>query len=124
MLCLAWLVAGWDASPAEPSDVLSIESVRLTAAGHFVDLRYRVTDPIKANALLDGRVKPKLIDAASGTVMEVPMTAKLGSLRQTQAEQRVGRTYFVLFANDAGLRPGSVVTAVLGELRFEGLRVE
>ncbi len=119
-----WLAgcAGLDhVASAKP---IAIESVRLTAAGHFVDLRYRVLDPAGANEALGPGVKPFLIDDASGQVMAVPMTAKLGSLRQTQADQRPNRTYFVLFANTAGVSAGSRVTADLGGMRFTDLIVQ
>lgn len=105
-------------------DAIAIESVRVTAAGHYIDLRYRVLDPVAANALLSPGVKPTLIDESSGIVMSVPMTAKLGSLRQTRGEQRPDRSYFVLFANTAGARAGSNVTAVLGDMTFENLTIE
>jgi hypothetical protein len=130
MLVLILLVlAGWLAgcaglNHAATAKPIAIESVRLTAAGHFVDLRYRVLDPAGANEALGPGVKPFLIDDASGQVMAVPMTAKLGSLRQTQADQRPNRTYFVLFANTAGVRAGSRVTADLGGMRFTDLIVE
>lgn len=103
---------------------IEIESVRITAAGHYIDLRYRVLDPAAANASLGPGVKPTLIDDASGIVMSVPMTAKLGSLRQTRGEQRPDRSYFVLFANTAGVQSGSRVTAKLGDMTFESLTIE
>jgi hypothetical protein len=103
---------------------IAIESIRVTAAGHFIDLRYRVTDPAKANELLGPGVKSTLIDERTGTVMEIPMTAKLGLLRQTQGEQRTDRSYFIFFANTAPVRSGSHVTAQIGPMRFEGLTVE
>ena len=106
------------------SPALAIDSVRVTAAGHYIDLRYRVLDPVRANQALGPGVKPKMIDESSGAIMAVPTTAKLGSLRQTQAEQRPNRTYFVLFVNSAGIRPGSVVTAQLGDFEFKHLKVE
>ena len=84
-----------------------MQSVRLTAANHYVDLRYRVTDPERAQQLLGPGVKPRLIDERTGIAMAVPSTAKLGSLRQTQAEQKLDHTYFVLFINGAALQPAS-----------------
>lgn len=102
---------------------IAVEAVHLSAAGHFVDLRYRVLDAERAQAALGPKVRPRLIDEATGAVMAVPTTAKLGSLRQTQGTQKPGRTYFVLFVN-RGMREGSLVTAELGELRFEHLRIE
>jgi hypothetical protein len=103
---------------------LQIESVRLTAAGHYVDLRYRVLDPAAAQKALGPGVRPRLIDERSGQVMAVPSTAKLGSLRQTQNAQRTGHTYFVMFINSAGLTPGARVTAELGTLTYRHLRLQ
>ena len=103
---------------------ISIESVRITAAGHYIDLRYRVLDPEAANASLGPGVKPTLTDEATGIVMAVPMTAKLGALRQTRGDQRPDRSYFVLFANTAGARSGSQVTAEMGDMTFENLTIE
>lgn len=102
---------------------ITVQSVHLSGAGHYVDLRYRVLDAARAQAVLGPTVRPRLIDEATGTIMGVPTTAKLGSLRQTQAAQKPGRTYFVLFVN-TGVREGSSVTAELGALRFEHLRIE
>ena len=107
-----------------PASSIEIESVRVTAAGHYIDLRYRVLDPVAANASLGPGVKPTLIDEASGLVMSVPMTAKLGALRQTRGDQRTDRSYFVLFANTAGAKSGSRVTAKLGDMTFESLTIE
>jgi hypothetical protein len=114
--------AGQSTNRSDPS--IEIEAVRITAAGHYIDLRYRVLDPARANESLGPGVKPVLIDEATGVVMSVPMTAKLGALRQTRGNQRPDRSYFVLFANTAGARSGSIVTAKLGDMRFENLIIE
>jgi hypothetical protein len=103
---------------------LTIDSIHMSAAGTLIDLRYRVVDAERAGRALGPKVRPRLIDEASGIEMAVPNTAKLGSLRQTQGTQREGRTYFVLFVNSARIGPGSRVTAELGELRFQHLLVE
>lgn len=110
--------------PAPAANSIEIESLRLTAAGHYIDLRYRVLDAERANRALGPGVKPLLIDEASGAVMAVPTTAKLGSLRQTRGVQRPDRSYFVLFVNSARLTPGSRVTAELGDMKFESLTIE
>jgi hypothetical protein len=128
VLCVATVVLGGCASAAparqEPTPPISIEAVRLTAAGHYVDLRYRVLDPARANELLGPGVKPILIDQATGAQMGVPMTAKLGPLRQTQAVQKPDHLYFVMFVNSAGVRPGSHVTAELGGIKIADLIVQ
>jgi hypothetical protein len=129
LLCLAGcahtggkLAAARDAEGAEAA--LTIDSVHMSAAGTLIDLRYRVVDAQRAARVLGPKVRPRLIDEASGIEMAVPTTAKLGSLRQTQGTQREGRSYFVLFVNSARIGPGSRVTAELGELRFQHLLVE
>lgn len=103
---------------------ISVESVRITAAGHYVDLRYRVRDAAAAQAALGPGIKPRLINEKTGAAMAVPSTAKLGSLRQTQNAQRPDHLYFVLFINSAGLKPGSRVTAELGPMTFRHLTVQ
>ncbi len=103
---------------------IKIESVRLTAAGQFVDLRYRVLDAEVASQYIGPGVKPLLIDDATGAVLTVPTTAKLGALRQTRGVQKPDHLYFILFLNSAGLRHGNLVTAEIGEMRFENLAVE
>jgi len=128
LLVLAALVSGCAATTstgraaAEPP--ISIVAVQLSGAGHYVDLRYRVLDPARAQAALGPGVHPQLINEENGLVMAVPTTAKLGSLRQTQAVQKPGRTYFVMFVNSGGVRSGSRVTAKLGTLEFEHLVVD
>ena len=121
----AGCATGGAVAPVVPADApISVVAVQLTAAGHYVDLRYRVIDPERAQLALGPKVRPQLINEANGTAMAVPTTAKLGSLRQTQAVQETGRTYFVMFVNSGGVQTGSRVTAELGELRFEHLLVE
>lgn len=118
------IVAVAEVAPVAAVAPIQIQSIRLTAAGHYVDLRYRVLDPKRAQEALGPGVKPRLIDEKSGAVMWVPSTAKLGSLRQTQNIQKPDHLYFVLFINSAGLKSGSRVTAELGPLTFRNLTVE
>jgi len=116
--------AGSGGARAEQRPPITIESVHITAAGHYVDLRYRVTDAERANKSLGPSVRPVLIDQATGMQMGVPMTAKLGPLRQTQAVQRPDHLYFVMFVNSARLVPGSKVTAQLGDIKIANLTVQ
>lgn len=112
------------ATPVSAGPVLAIESVHVSAAGMLLDLRYRVIDPARAQRALGPKIRPKLIDERTGIEMSVPTTAKLGSLRQTQGQQRGGRSYFVLFVNTARLAPGARVRAELGELVYPNLLVQ
>ncbi len=91
--------------------------VRRSAAGHLLDLRYRVLDPAKAAPLHARAQKPILVDERSGRKLVVPTTPKAGALRST-APPKAGRIYFALFANPGGaVRRGDQVSVVMGELR-------
>ena len=102
---------------------IQIIGIRQTAAGHMLDFRYRVVDPEKAGPLFVRRTKPYLIDQASGKVLAVPTTAKVGPLRTSDKPQE-GRIYWMFFANPGVVKPGGKVTVVIGEFRAENLVVE
>ena len=103
---------------------IELVAMRSTAAGHMVDFRYRVLDAEKADPLFKRQTKPYLIHQASGKVLAVPNTAKLGSLRNSNTPQN-GRTYWMFFGNQMKLvHKGDKVTVVIGEFRVENLVVE
>ncbi|MDW7773934.1 MAG: hypothetical protein SCH71_13685 [Desulfobulbaceae bacterium] len=106
---------------------IQVESLRSSANGHLLDFRYRVKDPDKATYLVDRRNKPYLIDQASGKVLAVPNTAKVGPMRQTvrSGKPKEDRVYFVLFGNPGGMvKPGSQVTVVIGDFKAEDIVVQ
>lgn len=107
--------------PTSPPPLV-VERISLTAAGHFVDFRYRVTDVEAARMAFTPQAVYRLTDEQTGQIMLVPTTAKLGALRQTRG-LKTGHTYFMLFVN-GGLRQGSVVTAEIAGFRFEHLTVQ
>jgi len=106
---------------------IEIQGIRYSAAGYMLDFRYKVMDPEKAVYLLDRRYKPYLVDQKSGARFIVPAPAKVGPLRQSldTGKPITGRTYFVMFANPGQyVKPGSMVTVVIGEFKAEDLKVE
>ena len=104
---------------------IEVTSLRLSANGHMLDFRYRVLDPAKAAALGDRRNKACLIDQATGIMMNVPNTPKIGPLRQTATQMEAGKVYFMMFANSGRLvKAGSRVTVAIGDFRAENLTVE
>ena len=110
---------------AEEQWGVEITSVRVSAAGHMIDFRYRILDAEKSAPLFERQTKPYLLDQASGMVLEVPNTAKLGPLRPSNVTPAEGRIYTMLFGNAGGLiQPGSKVTVVIGDFRVEDLVVE
>lgn len=98
--------------------------VRLSAVGHLIDFRYRVTDPIKAEGMMKRGSDAFLIDEATGNRMPVPVS-KVGQLRGTGTKPQAGRVYAVLFANNRKLvKKGDTVTVVIADFRAEHLIVE
>ena len=103
---------------------IEITSLRMSAAGHMVDFRYRVLDAAKAKALFSRENEAYLIDESSQKVLSVPNTAKIGPLR-TSGDVKEGRMYWMFFGNAGGLvQPGSTVTVVIGDFRAENLVVQ
>ncbi len=103
---------------------IELVSLRPTAAGQMLDLRFKVTDPEKARPILDKGNKAFLMDAASGKVLPVPVT-KAGSMRQTTPKPDGGRVYFMLFSNPGRLvKEGSRVNLVIGRFRKDGIVVD
>lgn len=114
-----------EASPVEQQLGIRVDGITLSAAGYMLDFRYHVNDPEKAAPLLDRKIKPYLLDEASGARFLVPDTPKLGSLRPTSRNHAIQRSgYYMLFANPGRyLKPGSRVSLVLGETRIDHLTV-
>jgi hypothetical protein len=138
-LLLASLVpSGWGAqapAPAEkphPREKTLIKRqwgvepmwVRLTAAGFMLEFRYRVLDEGKAKPLFARLTKPLLVHEATGASLTVPVTAKVGPLRNSDPPVE-GRVYWMFFNNPGQLvKPGDRVSVVIGEFRADGLVVE
>lgn len=104
---------------------VSVLGVRMTAAGHMLDFRYRVLDTAKAGRLVRPKMGLALIDLATKTEMSVPVMEKVGSLQQTRSHLFPDRTYSVIFSNRAGIvKPGSKVSIQFGDLTLDNLIVE
>lgn len=91
----------------------------------MLDFRYRVVDPEKATKIMDRSIKPYLIDEATGAKFLIPSSPKVGPMRQTTRRVERGRSYWLLFANPARyVKPGNLVTVVVGDVRLEHIRVQ
>lgn len=116
-----------EAERCPPGSELGMEvlSLRLSAAGYMLDLRYRVTDPERASTLMNPELRPHLIDQKTGAKLAVPRMPKVGPLRQTAEKLTTDRTYFFVFANPGRfLKTGDTVTLALGDHRVENLVIE
>lgn len=102
---------------------VEIKSVRLTAAGGFLDLRFKILEPETACFLLDPSVPAILVHEPTGKVLTVA-SSKIGKLRQRTARPEQGKEYFILFRNSGGLvNPGDKVSLAAGACKVEGLEV-
>ena len=102
---------------------IEIVDVHPTAKGRMLIFRYRVLEPEKAQPLMKKDAEACLIDQASGKKCITPTMEKVGTLRSRSQEAIKGRTYFTLFANNAGVKSGARVTVVIGDFRAEDLVV-
>lgn len=118
------------AAPVQRLEDLGVElvGVRLSGADFLIDVRYRVKDVAKAQALMERKVHPVLVNEATGERYYVPQAPKLGALRQSATAKQpvqLDKVYFMLFANpDRKLRSGEKVTLHAGESTVKGLLVQ
>jgi hypothetical protein len=112
------------AVPGDPWGIRVI-GIRRTAADYMLDFRFRMLDPEKAAAIMDRKIKPQLIVEKNGRTLQVPVSAKIGPLRQSPKFAKVDRNYFMFFANPGReVKAGDKVTVVIGEFKAEHLIVE
>ena len=110
-------------SDSEKNFGIKIVSVRPTAGGQMLDLRFQVIDPEKAKAVLDKNKKAYLLDGKTGKTLPVPVT-KAGSMRQATLKPEAGRIYFILFANpNRMVKEGGSVSLLIGDFRKDGIVV-
>ena len=103
---------------------IELVALRSTANGHMVDFRYKVVDPEKAEPLFKRQTKPYLLHQESGKALAVPNTAKVGSLRNSNAPQ-IGRTYWMFFCNhNLIVKKGDLVTVAIGDFQIKDLLVQ
>lgn len=104
---------------------IRVIGIRRTAADYMLDFRYRVLDAEKAAYLMNRKIKPQLIVEKNGRKLEVPVSSKIGPLRQAPKFTKVDRNYFMFFANPGrSVLAGDKVTIVIGDFKAEHLVVE
>ena len=103
---------------------IEVVALRSTAAGHMLDFRFRVVDLEKAMTFFREDLKPYLLDPVSGKSLTVPVPAKLGPMRPTGRNPKLGITYWMFFGNPGLIKPGDRVTIVVGDYKLKDLVVE
>jgi hypothetical protein len=125
-------VAGAAETPSEsrlPSESennfgIKILSLRPTAGGQMLDLRFQVIDPEKAKLVLDKNKKAYILDDKTGKTLPVPVT-KAGSMRQVTLKPETGRIYFILFSNpNRMVKEGGSVSLLIGDFRKNDIVVD
>lgn len=117
--------------PKRPGDELvaeeigiSVQSIHLTSAGYVLDMRYRVLDIEKAMAMVGRQAKPYVVVEKSGIKLAVPVSYKLGPLRQSTTHPEDDRIYFTFFANPGRhVESGDSIRLVVGEYTTEPIVV-
>lgn len=104
---------------------VEVLSLRSTAAGYFLDLRYRVLDPLKAQSLADSKKEAYVLDPASQAKTIVAEGPTVGQLRERGRPLIADKVYSIVFANPAKrIGPGMKVTLVVGDLRLDNVEVQ
>jgi hypothetical protein len=117
------------ARAAAPVDALGIvvHGLHLSAHGYILDLRYRITDPRRAAALLDSKSRIQLLDPRRGAALGIPESPVIGPMRQTARNHVLyqDRDYFVLFVNPAhAVQAGEMLALAIDGKAVAQLRVE
>ena len=103
---------------------IAVQGVHLSSAGYVLDMRFRVLDIDKAGAMLSRQAKPYVIVEKSGIKLGVPVSYKLGPLRQSTTHPEDERIYFTFFTNPGRhVKSGDVIRLVVGEYTTEPITV-
>ncbi len=107
---------------------VELVGVRLSGSDFLIDLRYRIKDVSKAQALVERKVQPVLVNEATGDRFYIPQAPKVGALKQSATSKQpaiLDRVYFMLFANpDRKLKSGEKVTLYAGDSVVKGIVVQ
>lgn len=104
---------------------VEVLSLRPTAAGYFLDLRYRVLDADKAQSLADAKKEAYVLDPLTQARNNVADTPTVGQLRERGRKLIPDRVYPIVFANPGKrITSGMKVTLVVGDLRLDNVEVQ
>ena len=104
-----------------------IKVVRIGHAvnGMMLDLRFRITDFERAREVLTQNTPLSIVDQATGRVLSVAEAGTVGKLRNVPQHDDSGKVYWMFFVNAGGVvKPGSMVTLVIGNVQVRDIRVE
>jgi len=103
---------------------VKILGIKRTAQNYMLDFRFHIFDLEKAKDIMQRKVKALLTVERDGSKLIVPVTYKLGALRQSGNNLIEGKNYFMFFANPGGyVKAGDLVTFELGGFKAEHITV-
>ena len=98
---------------------VKITQVAVTGDGGLVDLRFKVVDPDRANAVHDPATPPAVVDEESGLVVH-----ELLMNHSHTGAYKAGVTYYLVFNNPGNwVHHGSRVSVMLGNAQVEHVLV-
>lgn len=104
---------------------VEVIGIRRTASDYMLDFRFRVLDKTKVGEIMDRKVRPLLEVEGKDIKVNVPVTNKLGSLRQSAKYAKNNKNYFMLFANPGKkIKKGDKVSVTIGKFKVEHLVVQ
>jgi len=108
------------AAGLEARSGVRVVRVAVSGDGGLLDLRYKVLDANKAQAVHDRANAPLLIDERTGGLVNELLMGHIHS-----NAPKTGLTYYLLFVNPGNIvRRGSRVTVRLGDARLAHVRVQ
>jgi hypothetical protein len=94
--------------------------VNIAGGGGIIKLHYQVVDPDKAGIVHDDDNPPGVMIEASGQLLNRPLHN-----HNDDRKHQAGITSTVLIKNSGGaLKPGSLVTVIVGQARLEHVSVQ
>jgi hypothetical protein len=98
---------------------VKITQVAVTGDGGLVDLRFKVVEPERANAVHDPTTPPAVVDEESGLVVH-----ELFMDHSHNGPYKAGVTYYLVFVNPGNwVHHGSRVSVMLGDAQVEHVPV-
>ena len=109
------------ARTAVAQDAVEVTRVGFAVEGGFIDVQFKAPYEVSEHWWQGSAY---LLDEGTGVYYrEIPVMPKLGPL--LSRPKTAGQTGYIMFINGPRpLRPGALVTVVLGDYHFEHLRVQ
>lgn len=110
---------------SEEKHGIRVLSIRRTAADYMLDFRFRILDKNKVSEIMSRKIKPQITVEKNGAVLFVPVTSKLGPLRQSAKFAKENKNYFMFFVNPfRSVKSGDLVTVKIGDFKKEHIAVQ